>query len=296
MMKPSKKQYHFSKCFGPDAAQRVITTRHMPADALHQPAVFETMIFKNKTLGFKVMHVKRFRESLMTMMPDHQVIYRAVFEWCETLIQQNPIENGIIRLSLTKIHRDLYFAVAHMRPFNGMPESFYKKGVSVSTANYFSNAESAHPHEVKSNDYLTAILSRIGRAESFADDFEQIFMNASGYLTEGSVSNLFLVKKQVIWTPHSSCGILLGVTRGIVCKQIQKYGLDFQETLLTRHQLYNADEVFLTNSSCGVVPVIMCDKRRIGSGQPGPISIKLNKSISRQYKKIGVKNRRKNGS
>ncbi|MCA9396387.1 MAG: aminotransferase class IV family protein [Candidatus Omnitrophica bacterium] len=267
----------------------------LPAVAAGLPAVFETMIFRNRCIGFKDMYLKRFRESFLTLNP-HAVFDPAdMFNWAEDEVKKFASENGVIRISLAAVTCDENIGIIHMREFGGMDAAFYSAGVRTSTANYLTAGTRSSFHQIKSNNYLTPILSSSGGFSGNGDEFDRVFVNQSGCLTEGSVSNVFMVKNGVIWTPHPSCGILLGITRGLVLHQAQENGFKIKESGITRHEFYNADEAFLTNTTCGVIPVVMCDRRVIGTGKPGRITGLICAKILNEYKKIGINSRREHG-
>lgn len=99
---------------------------------------------------------------------------------------------------------------------------------------------------------------------------DPMILAASGAVSETTVANLFILREGALWTPSAACGILLGVTRAAVLESAQAAGLRVLEKPFTRHDLYNADEVFLTNAAIEVLPVVEADARRIGNGRPGP--------------------------
>ena len=111
---------------------------------------------------------------------------------------------------------------------------------------------------------------------------ELLFFGPSGTVAEGTVSNVFIIKRKCLLTPSVSSGILRGVTRGIVMDLARKRGWRVLETHLTRHDLFTADECFLTNTSSEVLPVVELDDRRIGDGKPGP----LTRILGDDFKKI----------
>ena len=110
---------------------------------------------------------------------------------------------------------------------------------------------------------------------------EFLFFGPEGTLAEGTVSNVFIVKRKCLLTPSVASGILKGVTRDLVLSLAKERGWPVAETPLTRHDLYTADECFLTNTSSEVLPVVAVDGRSIGDGRPGP----LTRALRRDFKK-----------
>jgi len=93
-----------------------------------------------------------------------------------------------------------------------------------------------------------------------------------GFLAECTGDNIFLVRNGEVLTPGVNEGLLEGITRGVVIELLRKRSIPLRETQLTRHDLYVADECFLTGSAAEVVPVTKIDGRLIGDGQPGPLT------------------------
>jgi len=131
------------------------------------------------------------------------------------------------------------------------------------------------PAQVKSSQRLTSILAR---QEGINSD-EVLLLGAHGYLTEGTVSNLFLVKDSTLVTSPGWQGILEGVTRGLVRKAARRMRIPYLEIPVTRHDLFNADEAFLTNVLMDILPVRQVDGRRIGTKVPGPITQRLGRAL-----------------
>ena len=104
-------------------------------------------------------------------------------------------------------------------------------------------------------------------------------LNREGYLTEGTVSNIFFVRKGCLFTPSHKTGLLKGITRQVVLELAQSAGMKIGENLFFPADLEKADECFLTNTSMEVMPVTRVGKRRIGRGKPGPVTLKLRKAF-----------------
>jgi len=91
-----------------------------------------------------------------------------------------------------------------------------------------------------------------------------------------------IVKRGKVFTPATWCGILKGVTRRLVIETAKALGYPCEEGVISRHEVYTADEAFLTRTSSGIMPVTRCDKRLIGNGRPGPVTRALMKSFQKQ--------------
>ncbi len=126
---------------------------------------------------------------------------------------------------------------------------------------------------VKSLNYLNNILAKI--EANLAGVPEAIMLNNEGYVAECTGDNIFIVKNGEVITPPSHLGILEGVTRNAVLELAEKLGYPWREKVFTRHDVYVADECFLTGTAAEIVPVVKVDGRVIGSGKPGEITKKL---------------------
>jgi branched-chain amino acid aminotransferase len=107
-------------------------------------------------------------------------------------------------------------------------------------------------------------------------------LNPQGYVAEASGDNIFIVKGNKLMTPPTWCGALEGITRDKVMELARQQGLDVSETVMTRYEIWTADEVFLTGTAAEVIAVVELDKRSIGDGKPGPVT----KSLIEAYRKL----------
>lgn len=150
------------------------------------------------------------------------------------------------------------------------PEEFYRNGLEIVTASTTRNHPAALSPRIKSLNYLNNILAKIEGLK--AGCVEALMLNHKGEVAECTGDNIFLVRGGVILTPPLDAGILEGITRDAVIELARGTGRDVREVLLLRHDVYIADECFLTGSAAEVIPVVKVDDRRIGDGKPGPIT------------------------
>lgn len=153
------------------------------------------------------------------------------------------------------------------------PAEFYEKGLTVITTATRRTSVDSLTARVKSLNYLNNVMGKLDVARAGA--FEGIMLNNEGYVTEATADNVFTVKNGVIYTPPKYLGILEGITRNTVMEIAPQLGYKVQESMLTRHDLFIADEIFLTGSGAEIIPVIDCDGRTIGDGKPGKITWSL---------------------
>ncbi len=153
------------------------------------------------------------------------------------------------------------------------PEELYQKGLEIITVSVMRNHPAALSPRIKSLNYLNNILAKIEGIQ--AGCIEALLLNHKGEIAECTGDNIFLVRQGVLMTPPIDAGILEGVTRDVVIGLAKQAGIEVREIPLTKHDVYIADECFLTGSAAEVVPVVTVDSRTIGDGVPGPITQKL---------------------
>ena len=153
------------------------------------------------------------------------------------------------------------------------PQKCYEDGLEIVTVPTRRNYAEAINPRVKSMNYLNNILANIEGKRAGAG--EALMLNADGYVVECSGDNIFFVKNGKVVTPPTHIGILEGVTRNTVIDLAQNLGLVVEEKTFTRHDLYIADECFLTGTAAEVIPVVKIDNRIIGNGSPGVVTQKL---------------------
>lgn len=153
------------------------------------------------------------------------------------------------------------------------PKSFYDKGLDIITVPTVRNLHSAVNPAIKSLNYLNNVLAKIEANNSGCE--EAVMLNSQGFVAECTGDNLFILKDGQLLTPPLSAGALYGITRATVLDLARDTGIPAHETNLTRYDLFNADECFLTGTGAEVVPVVKIDARVIGSGRPGRVTRKL---------------------
>lgn len=153
------------------------------------------------------------------------------------------------------------------------PKEVYEKGMAVITASIIRNHPNAMSSRVKSLNYLNSILAKIEAIDAGVP--EAIMLNHLGNVAECTADNIFIVREGVVLTPAVTEGILEGVTRQVILKLCRNLNIPCAEKTLQRHDLYIAQECFLTGTGAEVVPVTKIDGRPVGSGQVGSITRKL---------------------
>ncbi len=155
------------------------------------------------------------------------------------------------------------------------PEELYTHGLKIITAGTIRNHPAALNPRIKSLNYLNNILAKIEATN--AGCLEAIMLNTEGKVAECTGDNIFVVRHGEVHTPSIDSGLLEGITRQAVIDLARQSGLTVIERTMDRHDVYTADECFLTGTAAEVIPVIECDARPIGDGKPGPITKDLHR-------------------
>ncbi|MFM8953857.1 MAG: branched-chain-amino-acid transaminase [Planctomycetaceae bacterium] len=153
------------------------------------------------------------------------------------------------------------------------PREHYEKGLRIVTAATQRTQSAALSPRIKSLNYVNNIMAKLEGLQ--AGCVEALMLNHKGEVAECTGDNIFVVRGTKLLTPPPDAGILEGITRNAVMELAQAAGIDCREQTLVRHDLYTADECFLTGTAAEVIPVVEVDGRKIGAGVPGPITARL---------------------
>jgi branched-chain amino acid aminotransferase len=215
---------------------------------------------------------------LLEIPMSHAQIMRAVLEAC----RKNKIRDGYIRLVVTRgmgtlglnpkscKHPSVIIIADKIQLY---PPALYQRGLDIITVPTVRNLHSALNPAIKSLNYLNNILAKIEANNGGCE--EAVMLNAEGFVAECTGDNLFIVKNSALFTPPLSAGALYGITRQTVIELAEASGWKVSEPNLTRYDLFNADECFLTGTGAEIVPVVKVDGRVIGNGKPGPVTRQL---------------------
>jgi branched-chain amino acid aminotransferase len=162
------------------------------------------------------------------------------------------------------------------------PRELYEKGMAVIIASVTRMHPNSLPARVKSLNYLNNILAKIEANDAGVP--EAVMLNHEGNVSECTGDNVFIVRDGQVQTPTTADGILEGITRSVIFRLCQRLGISCVEKTLQRHDLYVADECFLTGSAAEVVPVTKIDGRTVGSGHPGEVTRKLIEAFHRHVR------------
>lgn len=164
------------------------------------------------------------------------------------------------------------------------PKEMYENGMAIITASVIRNHPNALSPRIKSLNYLNNILGKIEAIDAGVP--EAIMLNHEGNVAECTGDNIFIVRKGQVQTPTTADGILEGITRQCVLQLCENLKVPFIEKTLQRHDLYIADECFLTGSAAEVIPVTKIDGRVIGDGKVGQVTRKLIDAFHRHVREV----------
>jgi branched-chain amino acid aminotransferase len=160
------------------------------------------------------------------------------------------------------------------------PRELYEQGLEIITASTMRNHPAALNSRIKSLNYLNNILAKIEGLQ--AGCIEALMLNHKGEVAECTGDNIFLARGGELLTPPTDAGILEGITREAVIELAEEAGITVRQIALTRHDVYTADECFLTGTAAEVIPVVKVDSRVIGDGKPGPLTRRLTEAFHRE--------------
>jgi branched-chain amino acid aminotransferase len=202
----------------------------------------------------------------------------------ETLIA-NALRNAYIRLTVSRGHGPIGLdpdlcpeptTVIIVQELKEYPKVFYEKGINLIISETRRNIKEAINPKIKSLNFLNNILAKLEAKKR--DAYESIMLNAYGKLAEGSISNVFFYKDGVLCTPSLECGILDGITRGLVIELATREDLKIKEGEFTKEDIYSAAEVFITNTTLEVMPVSKVDDQVYAVGN-------ITKLLHKAYRK-----------
>ncbi len=237
---------------------------------------YSRLVFKLKE------HIVRLYESAHTIMLKIPMTKAEMADAVVKTLKANGLDDAYIRVVVTRGVGDLgldprkcpkatIFIISDKIVL--YPEKLYKEGMEIITVPTPRNLPEALNPQIKSLNYLNNILAKIEATN--AGVAEALMLSAHGYVAECTGENIFIVRKGVLRTPPSYVGILKGITRGCVMELARKARLEVSEDMLTRHDLYNAEECFLTGTAAEIAPIVKIDGRVIGTGRPGEATLKL---------------------
>jgi branched-chain amino acid aminotransferase len=249
---------------------------------LYGDGIFEGIRIYNGRVFKLTEHIDRLFYSakaiLLKIPMTHAELVKATVETC----RKNKLREGYIRLLVTRGVGTLGLnprtckkpsVIIIADKIQLYPPSHYQRGLDIITVPTTRNLHSALNPAIKSLNYLNNILAKIEANNGGCE--EAVMLNAEGFVAECTGDNLFIVKNGALFTPPLSAGALYGITRQTVIELAEAAGIKVSEPNLTRYDLFNADECFLTGTGAELIPVVKIDGRVIGTGKPGKLTRRL---------------------
>ncbi len=262
---------------------------------LYGDGIFEGIRFYNGRVFRLEQHLERLWNSARSICLEIPITRQEMTEALLETIRQNHLRDGYIRLVVTRgvgnlglnpeqcKNPSVIIIVATIALYH---EDFYRQGLSIVTvATRRSNPASLNP-AVKSLNYLNNVMARIEANLASAD--EALMLNDAGNVAECTADNVFIIKHSQIFTPPITAGALQGITRSVVFDIAGEFDLKVVEADFTRHDIFVADECFLTGTAAEIVPVVKTDGRIIGNGKPGPITTRIIARFREMTQKTGT--------
>lgn len=253
--------------------------------------VYDCLIFKLKE------HIDRLFESAHSIMLPIKLSKEKMIEATVETLKANNLKDAYIRLIISRGEGDLGLDPRKCKGNETIviitdrialyPEKLYREGMEIITVPTIRNIPEALNPQIKSLNYLNNILAKI---EAVNCGFEEALMlDHLGYIAECTGDNIFVVEKGGLYTPPQCMGTLRGITRDAVLGIARKLKIPTHEHVLTRHELYNSSECFLTGTAAEIIPVVKVDGRAIGEGAPGKITKLLRQEFKKLTKTDGVR-------
>ena len=262
-------------------------TTHVLTHSLHYGlAVFEGERAYKTDRGAAIFRLKEHTDRLfdsahifMMKMPFDR---ETVFEASKEVVRANKLDSCYVRplafygsekMGVSPKGALVHIAIAAWPWGAYLGEDGLSRGIRVKTASFARHHVNVHMCRSKaSGAYLNSILAN---QEATQDGYDEaLLLDVNGYVAEGSGENLFIVKNNKLYEPELTSA-LNGITRKSVITLAEELGLSVEARLLTRDDIYLADEAFFTGTAAEVTPIRELDNRVIGSGKAGPVTAKL---------------------
>jgi branched-chain amino acid aminotransferase len=249
---------------------------------LYGDGVFEGIRFYNGRVFRLEQHMRRLfdcaRAILLNVAMTPEEMTKAT---CDT-IRANGLRDGYIRLVITrgvgpmglspyKCPKPSVFIIA--ASIQLYPEKAYETGLTMATVATRRPSHDILSPQVKSLNYLNNVMAKVEAIQAGAE--EGLMLNDVGLVAECTGDNIFIVRDGVISTPPLTAGALDGITRGAVFDIAQELSVPIRERDLSRHDVFTADECFLTGTAAEVIAAVKLDQRVIGTGKPGAITRRI---------------------
>ncbi len=249
---------------------------------LYGDGVFEGIRVYGGKVFLMQEHVDRLYESAGSIRLDIPMSPDDMAAAVDQTVEANNLTDGYVRLVVTRGAGTLGLDLRRTEnpqviiiadTITMYPSEMYENGMALVTASTIRNHPAAISPRVKSLNYLNNIMAKSEGTDAGSE--EALMLNHKGEVAECTGDNIFIVKKGIIKTPPPEAGILEGITRNSVIQLARSMDMTVVETALERHDIFIADECFLTGTAAEVIAVVSLDGRTIGDGKPGPVTQRL---------------------
>jgi len=261
---------------------------------LYGDGVFEGIRIYNNRIFLLKEHIERLFNSAKAIALEIPYSKEDLYSHVSKTCKINDLKDGYVRLVVTRGKGTLGLnpylcdkpeVIIIAAKIQLYPKELYENGLKIVTVGTVRNHPEAINPRIKSLNYLNNVLAKIEAIN--AGCLECVMLNHKGEVCEASGDNIFIVKDSIIRTPPVNSGALVGLTRNKVISLASNSGYKISEEIISRYDLYTADEVFLTGTAAEIISVVEIDKRKIGTGRPSSITLQLSKLYSDCTKKIG---------
>lgn len=262
---------------------------------LYGDGVFEGIRFYNGRVFRLTEHLVRLYESARSICLNIPISIEEMEKATLDTIAANNLRDGYIRLIVTRGVGPLGLnpyqcptgsVIVIASSISLYPADKYTNGLTLVTCATRRPPPAALSPQVKSLNYLNNIMAKIEAIQGGGE--EGVMLNEQGFVAECTGDNLFIIKGGVIYTPPISAGALNGITRTAAIEVARSLGYEVIESNLTRHDIFVADECFLTGTAAEVIAAVELDRRKIGDGKPGQITQRVIESFKTLVNSTGT--------
>jgi branched-chain amino acid aminotransferase len=259
---------------------------------LYGDGIYETMRAYDGVVFMIDEHVRRLFRSASLIGLDFgksaEEVKLAIFE----ILQANRVRDAYIRLTISRGEGPIgldpalckaptFVVMAH--EFRNYPKSYYDEGLKLIISSVRRNLREAINPQIKSLNFLNNILAKIEAIKACVD--EALMLNSEGYIAEGTISNIFFIKDEILCTPAVECGILDGITRAVVLDLAVRNGVTVREGMFVPDDLCASSEIFITNTTMEVMPVRKVDDTHFSAGEVSRLLLKQYRAEVSSYLK-----------
>ena len=256
-------------------------------------SVYEVFTTYKGKLFTEKEHLTRLKTSAMAISLKIPFTDEYLLEEMQKTIDAAENNESYARMVITRGRGEIHISpvscnsptmILYVKEAEKYPEEYYSKGISIAVVSTKRNLKDSLNPGIKTGNYLNSVLAIIEAEKLGAHD--GLMLNSDGFVSECTTSNFYLVKSGHVKTADPECGILMGITRKMLIDVARENGITVEECKISPEEIFAADELFITSTTKGVMPVTVCDRKKIGEGKPGPISIKLRSLYQKKLNRI----------